>query len=223
MSHSDLNQPEVRASILQAELGREPLIGTDCSIRNSELGYACEVGDRCKLINSSLDDYSYISDDSDVINSRIGKFCSIAAHTRINPGNHPLERAAMHHFTYRASRYGFGEDETSFFEWRASHVVEIGHDVWLGHGVVVLPGVKIGNGAAVGAGTIVTKDIPPFAIVVGNPGRIVRMRFSEALIERLERLAWWHWSPATLADRLKDFRTLGTEAFVDKYLDQDSL
>ena len=147
----------------------------------------------------------------------IGKFCSIAAHTRINPGNHPLERVAMHHFTYRASRYGIGSDEETFFQWRADHAVSIGHDVWLGHGVVVLPGVSIGNGAAIGAGSIVTKDVEPYSIIVGNPGKPLRKRFSDEVISGLESLAWWDWSLEKLSDRLTDFRNLQPEQFIDKY------
>lgn len=207
-------------SINTAELSSEPLIGKNTQLKNSQLGYACEIGDRCKVVNTTLDDFSYISDDSDIINTTIGKFCSIAAHTRINPGNHPLTRTALHHFTYRASRYGFGEDEEEFFQWRAGHEVSIGHDVWLGHGAIILPGITIGNGAAIGAGTIVTKNVAPYEIVVGNPGKPLRKRFSDSTIEKLEALAWWHWSPIQLAERLQDFRELTVEEFVEKYLEK---
>jgi phosphonate metabolism protein (transferase hexapeptide repeat family) len=206
------------SAIDNAELAEVPKIGKDCQIKNSQFGYACEVGDRCKIGNSSLDDFSYISDDSDVINTKIGKFCSIAAHTRINPGNHPLERVALHHFTYRASRYGMGTDEDSFFQWRAKHDVNIGHDVWLGHGVVVLPGITIGNGAAIGAGTIVTKDVSPYEIVVGNPGKPLRKRFDDETIVGLESLCWWDWPPELLSERVDDFRHLEPKEFIKKYL-----
>ena len=90
---------------------------------------------------------------------------------RINPGNHPMQRASQAHFTYRASAYFPGEsDEADFFAWRRAHKVTIGHDVWIGHGAIVLPGRRIGTGAVVAAGAIVTKDVPPYAIVAGNPG-----------------------------------------------------
>ncbi len=211
----------IKKAISSAELGDTPLIGKGANVRDSSLGYACEIGERCEVVNTVMDDYSYISRDSDIINSFVGKFCSIAAHTRINPGNHPLERAAMHHFTYRASRYGFGEDEPSFFEWRAASPVRIGHDVWVGHGAVIMAGVSIGNGAAIGAGAIVTKDVPAFSIAVGNPAKVIRKRFNDELIEKLERLAWWDWPAETLAERLVDFRALSTEQFVNKYLPED--
>lgn len=198
-------------------LGKIPIIGKDSAVKNSKLAFACEIGARCKITNSTFDDYSYIDDDSNVINTGIGKFCSIAAKVRINPGNHPLERVALHHFTYRAQAYGFGEDEPEFFERRASQPVTIGHDVWLGHGVVVLAGVTIGNGAAIGAGTIVTKDVAPYSIVVGNPGRDIRKRFSPSIIEGLEELAWWDWSSDLLSQRVDDFRRLEPEMFIEKY------
>ncbi|MGH1440402.1 MAG: DapH/DapD/GlmU-related protein [Cellvibrionaceae bacterium] len=200
-----------------AELTDTPIFGQDCHIKKSEFGYACEVGDRCKIVNTTFDDFSYISDDSDVINSTIGKFCSIAAHTRINPGNHPLERVALHHFTYRASRYGLGQDEAEFFQWRADQPVVIGHDVWLGHAAVVLAGVTIGNGAAIGAGAIVTKDVEPYSIMVGNPAKPLRRRFSYEVIAGLENLAWWDWPLDLLAERLGDFRKLEPQQFIDKY------
>lgn len=198
-------------------LGDQPSIGEACSVKESQFGFACEVGDRCKIVNTTFDDFSYISNDSDVINTTIGKFCSIAAHTRINPGNHPLQRVALHHFTYRASRYGLGGDEASFFQWRSSQPVTIGHDVWLGHGAVVLAGVTIGNGAAIGAGAIVTKDVEPYSIVVGNPAKPLRKRFNDDVIAGLEALAWWDWPLAVLEERLYDFRQLEPMDFIRKY------
>ena len=151
-NHIKEDRVERQTVISNAELSAQPLVGKDTSVYESTLGYACEIGDRCKVAHTTLQDFSYLSSDCDVINTTIGKFCSIASHVRINPGNHPLPRVALHHFTYRASRYGLGEDEEDFFQWRAESPVTIGHDVWLGHGVVVLAGVTIGNGAAIGAG-----------------------------------------------------------------------
>ena len=82
-----------------------------------------------------MDDYSYVVNDSQITYTTIGKFCSIAAMTRINPGNHPMHRATQAHFTYRASAYFDGEsDDSEFFAWRRAHHVHIGHDVWIGHG-----------------------------------------------------------------------------------------
>lgn len=199
------------------QLGLEPFIHPTASVRDSRFGIYTEVGARTTVAETEFGDYSYVVHDSQIIYATIGKFCSIASHTRINPGNHPLERVALSHFTYRASAYGLGADEPGFFEWRREHRVTLGHDVWLGHGVIVLPGVSIGTGAAIGAGTVVTKDVPPFAVVVGNPGRVLRYRFPEEVREALLAIAWWDWPREKLAEALPDIRALTAEAFCAKY------
>ncbi|MBN8944183.1 MAG: chloramphenicol acetyltransferase [Rhizobiales bacterium] len=200
------------------KLGLEPSIHPDAIIRNSRFGAYTEVGARTVISETVMGDYSYIVQDGQIDMSEIGKFCSIASHVRINPGNHPTERASQSHFLYRASRYFDGEpDEAGFFDWRRAHAVTIGHDVWIGHGGVVLAGRTVGTGAVVAAGAIVTKDVAPYTIVGGNPARVIRRRFDEAVAERLQALAWWDWSHARLRLALPDFRALAIEAFLDKY------
>ena len=123
----------------------------------------------------------------------------------------------MSHVGYRSSAYGLGADDAAFFAWRRSTPVTLGNDVWIGHGAVVLPGVSLGSGAAVGAGSIVTKDVPPFAIVVGNPARVLRLRFTERVVEELLAIAWWDWPHERLGVAMGDFRALGAEEFCAKY------
>jgi phosphonate metabolism protein (transferase hexapeptide repeat family) len=198
-------------------LGTEPDIHRTASVRDSQFGIYCEVGARTKVAECTFGDFSYVVNDSDIIYTDVGKFCSIAAHTRINPGNHPVERVAMNHFTYRSSAYGLGEDDPGFFDWRRSFRCSLGHDVWIGHGAIVLPGVRMGNGAVAGAGSIVTKDVPAWSIVVGNPARVLRARFNDRVIDALERIAWWDWDRDRLRAAMGDFRSLSAEAFVEKY------
>jgi phosphonate metabolism protein (transferase hexapeptide repeat family) len=186
--------------------------------RKPPLGAYCEIGARTILLDVTMGDYSYVVNDAQITYTAIGKFCSIAAMTRINPGNHPMHRATQTHFTYRASAYFPGEsDEAGFFDWRKSHRVHIGHDVWIGHGAIVLPGRSIGTGAAVAAGAIVTKDVPAYTIVAGNPARPIRRRFSEQIADRLAQLAWWDWHHEALRQALPDFRKLDIEEFLGKY------
>jgi phosphonate metabolism protein (transferase hexapeptide repeat family) len=199
-------------------LSVKPTIDPAATLRDTQLGAYCEVGARTILQEVAMGDYSYVVNDAQITYTTIGKFCSIAAMTRINPGNHPMHRASQAHFTYRASAYFPEEsDEAEFFEWRRGHHVHIGHDVWIGHGAIVLPGRSIGTGAVIAAGAIVTKDVPPYTIVAGNPARIVRRRFSEDIANRLAELAWWDWDHETLRMALPDFRKLAVEDFLAKY------
>ena len=199
-------------------LSTTPLIHPSASVRESRLGTYTEVGARTCLLEVELGDYSYVVNDSDLAYTAIGRFCSIAAMTRINPGNHPMDRASQSHFSYRASAYFPGEqDEVEFFQWRRAHPVTIGHDVWIGHGAIVLPGRKIGTGAVVAAGAVVTKDVAPYAIMAGNPERPIRQRFPEDIADRLQRLGWWNWSHDRLGAALPDFRTLPVDAFLSKH------
>ena len=200
------------------KLSVEPTIDPTAKLHDVRLGAYCEVGARTMLHEVTMDDYSYVVNDAQITYTGIGKFCSIAAMTRINPGNHPMHRATQAHFTYRASAYFEGEsDDTEFFEWRRSHHVEIGHDVWIGHGAIVLPGRNIGTGAVIAAGAIVTKEVPAYTIVAGNPARAIKQRFPAGIADRLMELQWWDWDHETLRLALPDFRRLGVEAFLEKY------
>lgn len=199
-------------------LSVEPLVHPTAEIKASTLGRYTEVGARAKLLEVALSDYSYVVNDSEIAYAAIGKFCSIAAMTRINPGNHPMHRASQSHFTYRASTYFAGEpDDMEFFTWRRAHRVVIGHDVWIGHGAIVLPGRSVGDGAVIAAGAVVTRDVPPYTVVAGNPARSIRRRFSADVAQRMQALAWWDWPHDRLRAALPDFRALSAEAFLDRH------
>ena len=141
---------------------------------------------RTVLREVTIGDFSYFERHAEAIYTEIGKFCSIAANTRINALEHPLGRATTHKVSYRPNEYFryLGVDQP-FRERRRQKQVRIGHDVWIGHGAVILPGIHIGNGAVVGANSVVTRDVPTYAIVVGAPAKTIRSRFSDDVAARL--------------------------------------
>lgn len=200
------------------KLSEAPFVHETARVSQSTLGRYTEIGAHCHVAYSTMGDYSYCVGGTQIAYSTIGKFSNIAAHVRIYASMHPMERASLHHFTYRSAQYFEGEsDDAAFFDWRSGNDIHIGHDTWIGHGAVIMPGVKIGNGAIVGANAVVTKDVADFAIAVGVPARTIRQRFSDEVASRLDALAWWDWDHEQLHRALPDFRNMGIEAFLEKY------
>ncbi|TCL03541.1 DapH/DapD/GlmU-related protein [Sodalis ligni] len=195
----------------------QPKIGNNVTLNQSRLGQYVHLGDDAILEEVEMGDYSYTAGHNQISYATVGKFVSIATYVRINPGNHPTyQRIVQHHFTYRGSDYDLGEDDEAIFDWRRAQHVTIGHDVWIGHNAVIMPGVTIGNGAVVGSAAVVTKDVAPYAIVAGVAAKQIGSRFSDSLIERIERSQWWHWDHETLRERMADFRDM--EKFIARYL-----
>ena len=199
-------------------LGEQPLIHGSATVADCTIGSWTEIAESCQVSECRLGDYSYMMRECEVWAADIGKFANIASHVRINATNHPVWRATLHHFTYRAGDY-FEDagDEEEFFGWRRASRVTIGHDVWIGHGATILPGVAIGNGAVIGAGAVVSKDVPAYTIVGGVPTKTIRPRFPDGIGERMDRLAWWDWDHARLRGALEDFRRLDAAEFVEKH------
>lgn len=157
--------------------------------------------------NIIVGDYTYYDDLEDVhrfeqnvkyhfdfIGDRliIGRFCMIASGTTfiMNGGNHLTQAVSAYPFAIFGADWADAMDGRAY-PYRGDTV--IGNDVWIGHEATIMPGVTIGDGAIIGTKAVVTRDVPPYAIVAGNPAQVVKMRFEAAQIEQLLALQWWHW------------------------------
>ncbi|MCA4132579.1 phosphonate metabolism protein/1,5-bisphosphokinase (PRPP-forming) PhnN [Arthrobacter sp. M4] len=188
------------------------------TIADSVLGRYTEVGQGSRLAHVEFGDYSYCDRYSDLANTTVGKFSNIASFVRAGATDHPLDRATLHHFVYRSEKYWpDAEDDADWFAKRRARRTVIGHDTWIGHGAQIKPDVVVGNGAVVASGAIVTRDVPPYAIVAGVPAKIIRFRQPPEVVHRLEQLAWWDWDHETLRQRLSDFRSLDAIGFLNRY------
>lgn len=140
----------------------------------------------------------------------IGRYCAIATGVRfvMNGGNHRIAGISTFPFPIFEPWRGQWPGE---FDFPTSGDIEVGHDVWIGRDAMLMPGVTIGSGAIVATASVVTRDVPPYAIVGGNPASIIRQRFDAETTDRLIRIAWWDWP----VERVTEAIPLISQADVD--------
>ena len=171
-----------------------------------------EMGSRGRETLLTLGAGSYIGDaelrifaeDPIIANVLIGRFCSLAdricffvggAHAYKNVSSFPFDVG-----TTTKKIFGFAPQLP--YNRPNHYQIVVGHDVWIGRGVMIMGGVKIGNGAVIGSNAVVAKDIPPYAIAVGNPARVIKYRFDEETIRKLLAVKWWNWDLKKIADNV---------------------
>jgi acetyltransferase-like isoleucine patch superfamily enzyme len=175
---------------------------------DSKFGKTSKIYRFSKIVNSSVGDYSYIAPRTNLVYARIGKFCSIGANCLIGLPSHSIKNISTSPiFTSKNNALNLiWNKENTYLEYSN---VEIGNDVWIGSNAIIMGGIKIGNGAVVGAGAVVTKDIPDYAIVGGVPAKVLKMRFTQDVIEKLLSIKWWDSEENELKKNIKYFNLNG--------------
>lgn len=142
---------------------------------------------------------SYIGPDSQLAQTSIGRYCSISGNVKLISGRHPTQKLVSTHPAFFSTQQQAGftyVKENAFDEFRYADEDKrfkliVGNDVWIGACVNILEGLRVGDGAIIGAGSVVTRDVPPYAVVVGSPARIIKYRFDESDVKFLMHFKWW--------------------------------
>lgn len=161
---------------------------------------------------------TYINRYSSLSYVKIGRYCSIADHVSVCIGCHPVHYVTTHPAFYydTSAQIGFSYHKgtplyKSIYKYpqgESYYQVVIGNDVWIGSHVIIMGGCKIGDGAVIAAGSVVTKDVEPYSIVGGVPARIIRMRFSKEIIDKLLLIKWWNKPLPEVISNYKSFTNI---------------
>ena len=145
----------------------------------------------------------------------IGRFCQIASGAKfiMNGANHRTDGFSTYPFVAFGQGWAGHFDEEATFPYKGDTV--IGNDVWLGFKALLMPGVSVGDGAIIAARSVVVDDVPPYAVVAGNPARIVRMRFDDKTISALLKVRWWDWSIEKITQNIKAISQADLKALED--------
>lgn len=166
------------------------------AIRRSFIDSTAKVESGSTVYGSTIGRHSFCGYDCSILNSDVGAFCSIGNRVSVGGVAHPA------HFVSTSPVFLSHRDSVKAKFARHEYLPElrthIGNDIWIGEGAFVKAGVTIGHGAIVGMGSVVTKNVPSYAIVGGNPAQLIRMRFEEDVVAALLKMAWWELPDAEL-------------------------
>lgn len=203
------------AVVKQSTVGERSTVDHGSVILNSHIGDFVDIEKRNLIRSATIGDMTYTGADVGIMWAEVGKFCCIARRVEIG-GNEHNYRAASMMPTYRLMNKLGGK----LAMHQSEETIVVGNDVWIGAGAVITrkPGLVIGDGAVVGAGAVVTQSLPPYAIAVGVPARVIKYRFPEPVIEKLLRLRWWDWDKQKIVDNWPLLSGELTEEAVDRLL-----
>lgn len=167
-------------------------IETNFVMPNVNIGKGVIIRGGCKIQKGvEIGDYTFLNEFTQVDSNckSIGKYCSISHGVKIGMGPHPTDFVSTSPIFYETYR-GYVKEQL-YDEYKDKGYTVVGNDVLIGANAVILAGVNVGDGAVIGAGTVVIKDVPPYAIVAGNPAKIIKYRFDKETIEELLEIKWW--------------------------------
>lgn len=189
------------SKIIDTSIGDHVIIGEDSYVSESQIADNVQINRRNFIIDSNIGDFTYTGLNTTIKHADIGKFSSVSWNVSVvGGGSHDMNHVTTHPF-YQMKSFGIATCDIKY-DWER---VKIGNDVWIGAHVCVLPGITIGNGAVIGANSVVTKDVPPYAVVAGNPAKLLKYRFDENIIEILNKEQWWNWPVETLKKNIELF------------------
>jgi acetyltransferase-like isoleucine patch superfamily enzyme len=165
-------------------------------IRESRVSKKAAILSGTRFYKSSIGDYSFLARNCFVNNSDIGKFCSIADNCIVGFASHPLDWVSTSPVFHSGSN--IFKKNFSNHPFKSSKRTLIQNDVWIGINAIIADGVTVGNGAVIAAGAVVTKDVPPYAIVGGVPAKIIRYRLPEEERNDVLQSKWWDWDEKKL-------------------------
>ena len=203
------------AFVKHTTIGERSTIDHGCVVLNSTIGNYVDIEKRNLIRSAVIGDMTYTGADVGIMWAEVGKFCCIARRVEIG-GNEHNYRAASMMPSYRllnklGGKLSMHQDE---------EIIQVGNDVWIGVGAVIArkPGLTIGDGAVIGSGAVVTKSVPPYAIVAGVPARVIKYRFPQPVIDKLLQLRWWDWEDAKVLENWPLLSSELTEEVVDQLL-----
>jgi len=215
----------------ETKLADHVVIGSLSRVARSVLGHDCTLEPGAELFNSNLADHVQLQRQTTVTDVNIGRYTYVARHAYLNLvtigafcsigpsvlaglGEHPIDLGTTSPAFY-STRKQCGASFARVDHFAERRPIVLGNDVWLGARVFVRDGVTIGDGAIVAAGAVVMHDVPPYSIVGGTPATLIRPRFPEATVLRLQALAWWNWPDERLREAQPYLASRDVNAFLD--------